>query len=177
MAGLEDIKSLTVRPPDLTRTTDRIPWTSIAGALGFASRPASLYGRAKYALEPHYHKEILFELFKIGKKIKWSSPRGGFKITNNLLKRMCILALSEGLSPSCCPKCGGRGKIFVEQTLYTCTLCNGVGRKSISERVRANYLIMDKMTYNRCVKYNYHHHFIGALYNWERELINALRRA
>ena len=63
MAGLEDIKSLTVRPPDLTRTTDRIPWTSIAGALGFASRPASLYGRAKYALEPHYHKEILFELF------------------------------------------------------------------------------------------------------------------
>ena len=177
MAGLEDIKSLTIRSPDPSRTEDRLPWIYIAGAMGFASRPASLYGRAKYALDPNHNKEILFELFKIGKKIKWERKRHGFKMTNALLKRMCVLALGEGISPSCCPKCGGRGKLFIDQTLFTCTVCNGVGKKSISDRVRANYLMMDRRTYHRCVKYNYHYHFIGALYNWERELINALRRA
>ena len=98
------------------------------------------------------------------------------QVDKPLLSRISLLALKESVSPSCCPSCSGRGKMFLEDKLFECSLCQGIGRKAISDRVRMKFLAVSPWEFKKLIDYNYHNFVLGKTYEWERELINALRR-
>ena len=193
MAGLESLKSLTISPPYASILSPRIPWEDVCMALSYCSREASDYGRLKYALDHNCYSGVWNSLFKAAMKVKWPSSirsTGGIggtrkskektsrktQVDKPLLSRISLLALKESVSPSCCPSCSGRGKMFLEDKLFECSLCQGIGRKAISDRVRMKFLAVSPWEFKKLIDYNYHNFVLGKTYEWERELINALRR-
>ena len=193
MAGLESLKSLTISPPFASVLSPRIPWEDVCMALGRCSSEASDYGRLKYALDDECYSRVWNYLFQIALKTKWpasiygkggsgdnwrkklkSSKKEG--VDKPLLSKISLLALKESVSPSCCPSCSGRGKMFLQDKLFECSLCQGIGRKAISDRVRIDFLGISHWQFKKLIDYNYHNFILGKTYEWERELINALRR-
>ena len=193
MAGLESLKSLTIPPPFAGVLSPRIPWEDVCMALARCSGEASDYGRLKYALDNECYSRVWNALFQIALKVKWPASirsTGGIgdtrkskektsrktQVDKPLLSKISLLALKESIAPSCCPSCSGRGKVFLENKLFECSLCQGIGRKSISDRVRMDFLGVGKWDFKKLIDYNYHNFILGKTYEWERELINALRR-
>lgn len=193
MAGLESLKSLTISPPYASVLSPRIPWEDVCMALGRCSGEASDYGRLKYALDNECYSRVWNSLFQIALKVKWPASirsKGGIgdtrkskektsrktQVDKPLLSKISLLALKESVSPSCCPSCSGRGKIFLEDKLFECSLCQGIGRKAISDRVRIDFLGISHWEFKKLIDYNYHNFILGKTYEWERELIIALRR-
>ena len=97
-------------------------------------------------------------------------------VSKELLSRVSRLALEESVSPACCPSCSGRGKFFIEDKMFECLSCQGIGRKAISDRMRCEFLGVEKNEFKNNISYNYHNFILGKTYEWERELIVALRR-
>ena len=48
--------------------------------------------------------------------------------------------------------------------------------KAISDRVRIDFLGISHWQFKKLIDYNYHNFILGKTYEWERELITALRR-
>ena len=97
-------------------------------------------------------------------------------VSKELLSRVSRLALEESVSPACCPSCSGRGKFFIEDKMFECLSCQGIGRKAISDKMRCEFLGVEKNEFKNNISYNYHNFILGKTYEWERELILALRR-
>jgi len=97
-------------------------------------------------------------------------------ISKELLSRISRLALEESVSPACCPSCSGRGKFFIDDKMFECLTCEGIGRKAVSDRMRCEFLGVEKNEFKNNISYNYHNFILGKTYEWERELIVALRR-
>lgn len=175
MAGLEAMASLAPKTSSLLRNRDNVPWEVVCMALAKIPKEASMYGRLKYALELSYYSRIRMILINHVYSIRWGdtqrwSPSADLKID------LAELALKESLEPMCCPKCSGRGQIFVSSKLYKCTLCLGVGIKSFSDVMRAKYLEVPRATFQKNIRYNYFGIILPLIATWETQLERAMRR-
>mgnify|MGYP003644837569 FL=1 len=175
MAGLEAIASLAPKSSSMMRERDNVPWEIVCMALAKIPKEASMYGRLKYALEYSYHRKVRDILLKHILSIKWKRTTK-WKPNIDFFRSVADLALKESLEPMCCPKCSGRGQVFVEETLYKCTLCLGVGIKSMSDKVRANYLDVPRESFRRNIKYHYFNDVMPLIREWEDALVRAMRR-
>ena len=178
MSGLESLKSLTVKSPSIWGPSNRVPWTDVCMILATVSTDASRYARLKYAMEYSQEPHILRNLLGCALKIKWNKS-----ITRNDIQKIVQLALDESLSPAICPKCNGRKQLKVQDKVYKCDVCLGVGTRSMSDRARARYIFKDTDTtdayqkkYLRHIKYNYFNTLIATTQEWEMELHSAFKR-
>ncbi len=175
MAGLEAMESLGPKSSSIMRDRDNVPWEIVCMALAKIPKEASTYGRLKYALEYSYHRRVRDTVLKHITSFEWKSTTKWIP-DMDFFKSIADLALKESLEPMCCPKCSGRGQVFVEETLYKCTLCLGVGIKSMSDRIRAAYLDIPRTSYRRNVKYHYFNDVMPLIRGWEDLLVRAMRR-
>ena len=74
------------------------------------------------------------------------------------------------VNPSICPKCNGRREVIILDKLYKCDVCDGTGKKQMSDRTRGLYLRGERNVFYRYFKYNYFNHLIPILDQWEMEL-------
>ena len=170
MASLESLKSLTVKSPSIWGPTNRVPWTDVCIILARVSDDASKYGRLKYSMEYKWRDKILRILYARALKIKWNKS-----ISKDDLIRIVTLSLDESLSPAVCPKCNGRKQVVVQDSVYKCDVCLGVGTRSMSDRARARYIFEDSnqaslMRYIRVVRYHYFNTLMSTTQEWEMEL-------
>ena len=175
MAGLEAMASLAPKSSSIFRVRDKVPWQIVCMALAKISKEASMYGRLKYSLEHSYKRRVRDVILNHVLSINWKTTQR-WDPPPDFFVMVADLALKESLDPLCCPKCGGRGNMVIEDTLYTCTLCLGVGIKSMSDRIRAKYLGIHRDLFRRNVRYNYYHDVIAMIGTWEEELSRALKR-
>jgi len=174
MSGLEALKYLTIKSSSVLETRSGPAWEDIAATLARASDLAASYGRYKYCLEKKWRKKLLRPLFDEAMKLKWNKT-----ITPEDIFNTVSLALEEMTNPSICPKCNGRKQVIIMDKLYTCDLCLGIGRKSMSNITREKYLEKNRHTFNRYIKYNYFNNIIPMIEEWELELqrvFNPYRR-
>jgi hypothetical protein len=170
MASLESLKSLTVKSPSIWGPTNRVPWTDVCIILARVSDDASKYGRLKYSMEYKWRDKILRILYARALKIKWNKS-----ISKDDLIKIVTLSLDESLSPAICPKCNGRKQVIVQDSVYKCDVCLGVGTRTMSDRARARYISEEKdegnrFKYIRHIKYNYFNTLISTTQEWEMEL-------
>ena len=170
MASLESLKSLTVKSPSIWGPTNRVPWTDVCMILARVSEDASKYGRLKYSMEYKWRDKILRILYARALKIKWNKS-----ISKEDLIKIVTLSLDESLSPAVCPKCNGRKQVIVQNSVYKCDVCLGVGTRSMSDRARARYIFEDSnqaslMRYIRVVRYHYFNTLMSTTQEWEMEL-------
>ena len=170
MASLESLKSLTVKSPSIWGPTNRVPWTDVCIILARVSEDASKYGRLKYSMEYKWRDKILRILYARALKIKWNKS-----ISKDDLIRIVTLSLDESLSPAVCPKCNGRKQVVVQDSVYKCDVCFGVGTRSMSDRARARYIFENSnqaslMRYIRVVRYHYFNTLMSTTQEWEMEL-------
>lgn len=175
MAGLEAMASLAPRSPSISRDRDNVPWEIVCMALAKISKEASMYGRLKYSLENSYYNNIMFIILKHVHSISWDHTQR-WSPTDDLKASLADLALKESLEPLSCPKCSGRGQVFIDNKLYKCTLCLGVGIKSFSDAMRARYLDIPKSTFRKNIKYNYFDKILPLINSWEVQLERAMKR-
>lgn len=175
MAGLEAMASLAPKSPRLLSNKDKVPWEIVCMALAKIPKEASMYGRLKYSLELSYHNRIRMIVINHVNSIRWDDTQR-WSPTADLKERLADLALKESLEPMCCPKCSGRGQIFVSSKLYKCTLCLGVGIKSFSDVMRAKYLEVPRSTFQKNIRYNYFGIILPLIATWETQLERAMRR-
>ena len=174
MSGLEALKYLTIKSSSVLESRGGPPWEDIAATLARASDIAASYGRYKYCLEKKWRNKLLSPLFDEAMKLKWHKS-----ITQEDIFNVVGLALDESVNPSICPKCNGRKEVIILDKLYTCDLCLGVGRKSMSDRTRSSYLNKGRHIFNTHIKYNYFNNIIPIIEEWELELqrvFNPYRR-
>jgi hypothetical protein len=172
MASLESLKSLTVKSPSIWGPTNRVPWTDVCMILARVSEDASKYGRLKYSMEYKWRDKILRILYARALKIKWNKI-----ISKEDLISIVTLSLDESLSPAVCPKCNGRKQVIVQDSVYKCDVCLGVGTRSMSDRARARYIYGTEYIentiqakYTRHIKYNYFNTLMSTTQEWEMEL-------
>ena len=178
MSGLESLKSLTVKSPSIWGPSNRVPWTDVCMLLARASNNASRYGRLKYAMEYSQRPHVLRNLLSSALKVKWNKH-----LTNKDIYNIINLSLEESLSPAVCPKCNGRKQLTVQDKIYKCDVCLGVGTRSMSDRARARYIFKDtdptevyQKKYLRHIKYNYFNTLIYNIQEWEMELHRVFRK-
>jgi len=178
MSGLESLKSLTVKSPSIWGPSNRVPWTDVCMVLATVSTDASRYGRLKYSMEYSQRPHVLRNLLSCALKIKWNKS-----LTNKEIYSIVNLSLEESLSPAICPKCNGRKQLIVQDKIYKCTVCLGVGNRSMSDRARARYIYGTDDHHNtilnrfqRQIKYNYFNTLISTTQEWEMELHRAFKR-
>jgi hypothetical protein len=178
MSGLESLKSLTVKSPSIWGPSNRVPWTDVCMILSTVSSDASRYGRLKYSLEYSQKPHIFRNLLADALKLKWNKI-----ITEKDIYNTVNLALEESLSPAICPKCNGRKQLTVQDKIYKCDVCLGVGTKSMSDAVRARYIFKDiditdvyRKRYIKYIKYNYFNTLIATTQQWEIELHAAFKK-
>ena len=175
MAGLEAMASLAPKSSSLLKGKDNVPWEVVCMALAKVPKEASMYGRLKYSLELSYHNRIRMIILNHVNSISWDHTQR-WSPTDNLKEDLAELALKESLEPLCCPKCSGRGQVFLDNTLYKCTLCLGVGIKSFSDVMRAKYLGVTRDIFRKNIKYNYFSKILPLIVTWENQLERAMRR-
>ena len=175
MAGLEAMAALGPKSSSIMRDRDNVPWEIVCMALAKIPKEASMYGRLKYALEHSYHRRVRSVILEHILSFKWKSTTR-WNPGLDFLEDVADLALKESLDPMCCPKCSGRGQVFVEDTLYKCTLCLGVGIKSMSDKLRAAYLNIPRESYRRNIKYHYFNDVMPLIRGWEDALVRVMRR-
>lgn len=175
MAGLEVMASLAPKSSSIFTVRDKVPWQIVCIALAKISKEASMYGRLKYAMEDSYRKKVRQIILKHSISLDWRSTQR-WKPDNKFFVSLAELVLKESLEPMCCPKCSGRGNVFIDESLYTCTLCLGIGIKSMSDHVRANYIGIKRDTFRRNVRYNYFNEIMPLIRTWEDELVQTFKR-
>ena len=175
MAGLEVMASLAPKSSSIFRVRDNVPWQIVCMALAKISKEASTYGRLKYSLEYSYHRKVRNEILKRVIKVQWSTT-SRWKPDKDFYIKVADLALKESLDPQCCPKCSGRGNVVVDDTLYTCTLCLGVGIKSMHDSIRADYIGIHRNTFRKLIKYHYFREVLSIIREWEDELTRSMKR-
>ena len=178
MSGLESLKSLTVKSPSIWGPSNRVPWTDVCMLLAKVSSDVSRYGRLKYAMEDNQRSHILRSLLSCALKVKWNKH-----ITKEDIYNIVNLALDESLSPAVCPKCNGRKQLAIQDKIYKCDVCLGVGTRSMSDSARARYIygIDDHRSailsrFQRHIKYNYFNTLMSTTQEWEMELHGAFKR-
>ncbi len=185
MAALESLKSLTAKSPSIWADMSLVPWENIAIALASVSKEASMYGRLKYAMEDRWRQPLLAVLYARSLTREWdknTKVKKGRKFNTNWItkKRLILLAnmaLEEAISPGICPRCDGRGTVKIKDTLLSCKICNGLGRRSASDLSRARYLDVAPQIFIRAIKRIYFNEILSITNEWEHELIKALKRA
>jgi len=175
MAGLEVMASLAPKSSSIFRVRDNVPWQIVCMALAKISKEASMYGRLKYAMEYSHRKKIRNIILKHLIALDWRSTQR-WQPDNIFFMKVADLVLKESLEPMCCPKCSGRGNVFIDESLFTCTLCLGIGIKSMSDHVRANYIGIKRELFRRHVKYNYFNEIMPLIRGWEDELLRTFKR-
>jgi hypothetical protein len=178
MSGLESLKSLTVKSPSIWGPTNRVPWTDVCMILAKVSSDASRYGRLKYSMEYEQKPSVFRNLLGAALKLKWNKA-----ISNKDIYNIVTLALEESLSPAICPKCNGRKQVIVQNSIYKCDICLGVGTRSMSDSVRARYIFKNidsthayRHRYIKYIKHNYFNTLIATTQEWEMELHKAFKR-
>ena len=178
MSGLESLKSLTVKSPSIWGPSNRVPWTDVCMILASVSKDASRYARLKYAMEYSQRPHVLRNLLSSALKVKWNK-----RLTGKDIYSIVNLALEESLSPAVCPKCNGRKQLTLQDKIYKCDVCLGVGTRSMSDRARSRYIFKDTDTtdayqkkYLRHIKYNYFNTLMSTTQEWEMELHGAFKR-
>jgi len=174
MSGLEALKYLTIKSSSVLEPRGGPPWEDIAATLARASDIAASYGRYKYCLEKKWRNKLLRPLFDEAIKLKWHKS-----ITMEDIFNIVSLALDEMTNPSICPKCNGRKEVIILDKLYTCDLCLGIGRKSMTDYSRSLHLNITRYIFNKYIKYNYFNSIIPIIEEWELELqrvFNPYRR-
>jgi len=178
MSGLESLKSLTVKSPSIWGPSNRVPWTDVCMILATVSNGASRYARLKYSMEYSQRPHVLRSLLSCALKAKWNKS-----LTRKDIYSIVNLALEESLSPAVCPKCNGRKQLIVQDKIYKCDVCLGVGTRSMSDSARARYIygIEDHRTsmlsrFQRHIKYNYFNTLMATTQEWEMELHRAFKR-
>ena len=175
MAGLEVMASLAPKSSSIFKVRDNVPWQIVCMTLAKISKEASMYGRLKYALERSYHRKVRNIILKHVMSISWRTS-AKWKPDKDFCIKVADLALKESLDPMCCPKCSGRGNVVISDTLYTCTLCLGVGIKSMHDSIRADYLGVHRNTFRKQIKHHYFREVLSIVREWEDELIRAFKR-
>ena len=175
MAGLEVMASLAPKSSSIFKVRDNVPWQIVCMALAKISKQASMYGRLKYSLEYSYHKKVRNIILKHVMSISWRTS-AKWKPDKDFFVKVADLALKESLDPMCCPKCSGRGNVVISDTLYTCTLCLGVGIKSMHDSIRSDYLGVHRNTFRKQIKHHYFREVLSIVREWEDELIRAFKR-
>jgi len=165
MSGLEALKYLTIKPNSIWAERDGPDWEDIAGTLAKASDIAACYGRYKYCLETKWHNKLINYLYSEAKKLNWNKT-----VSDKDIFIAVNLALYEMVNPSICPKCNGRREVIILDKLYKCDVCDGSGKKQMSDRARGLYLKGERSVFYRYFKYNYFNHIIPILDQWEMEL-------
>ena len=176
MSGLESLKSLTVKSPSIWGPSNRVPWTDVCMLLARVSKDASRYARLKYAMEYNQRPHVLRNLLSCALKVKWNKS-----LTGKDIYSIVNLSLEESLSPAICPKCNGRKQLTVQDKIYKCDVCLGVGTRSMSDRARARYILGEldegnRFKYIRHIKYNYFNTLMSTTQEWEMELHGAFKR-
>ena len=175
MAGLEVMASLAPQSSSIFRVRDKVPWQIVCMALAKISKEASMYGRLKYSLEYSYHRRVRNTVLNHVMKVRWKTT-SRWKPDKDFYINIADLALKESLDPLCCPKCSGRGNVVVDETLYTCTLCLGVGIKSMHDSIRADYIGIHRNTFRKLIKYHYFREVMSIIREWEDELTRSMKR-
>ena len=175
MAGLEVMASLAPKSSSIFRVRDKVPWQIVCMALAKISKEAAMYGRLKYSHEYSYHRKVRNIILKHVMEVRWNTT-SRWKPDKDFCVKVADLALKESLDPMCCPKCSGRGNILIEETLYECALCLGVGIKSMHDTIRANYLGVHRNTFRKLIKYHYFREVMSLISEWEYELTRAMKR-
>jgi len=175
MAGLEVMASLAPKSSSIFRVRDPVPWQLVCMALAKISKEASMYGRLKYSLEYSYHRRVRNLILKHVMSVRWNENQR-WTANKDFFVKVADLALKESLDPMCCPKCSGRGNVVVDDTLYTCTLCLGVGIKSMHDTIRANYLGVHRNTFRKNIRYHYFREVMSLIREWEDELFRSMKR-
>ena len=175
MAGLEVMASLAPKSSSIFKVRDNVPWQIVCMALAKISKAASTFGRLKYSLEYSYHRRVRNTILKHAMKVRWNTT-AKWRPDKDFCVKVSDLALKESLDPLCCPKCSGRGNVVVDDTLYTCTLCLGVGSKSMHDSIRADYLGVHRHTFRKNIKYHYFREVMSIIRDWEDELARAMKR-
>ena len=175
MAGLEAMASLAPKSSSIFKVRDNVPWQIVCMALAKISKDASMYGRLKYSLEYSYHRRVRNIVLNHVMSIRWSA-NAKWRPDKDFFVKGADLALEESLDPLCCPKCSGRGNVVIDDTLYTCTLCLGVGIKSMHDTLRANYLGVHRNQFRKNIKHHYFREVMSLISGWEDELIRAFKR-
>ena len=174
MSGLESLKYLTIKSSSVLEPIGGPPWEDIAATLARASDIAASYGRYKYCLEHKWHNKLVNEIYKKAKELKWNKT-----ISDDNIFDVANLVLYEMVNPSICPKCNGRKEVIILDKLYKCDLCDGVGKKQMSDRARGLYIKGERHIFYRHIKYNYFNNIIPTIEEWELELqrvFNPYRR-
>jgi len=175
MAGLEVMASLATKSSSIFKVRDNVPWQIVCMALSKTSKEASMYGRLKYAMEYSYHRKVRNIILKHVIEIRWGITER-WNPGKDFFVNVADLALKESLDPMCCPKCSGRGNVIVDETLYTCTLCLGVGIKSMHDSIRADYLGVHRHTFRKNIRYHYFREVMSLIRVWEDELVHTFKR-
>ena len=175
MAGLEAMASLAPKSSSIFKVRDNVPWQLVCMALSKTSKEASMYGRLKYAMEYSYHRKVRNIILKHVMSLRWNTT-AKWNPDKDFFVQITDLALKESLDPMCCPKCSGRGNLMVDDTLYTCKLCLGVGVKSMHDTIRANYLGVHRNTFRKLIKHLYFREVMSLIREWEDELERTFKR-
>jgi len=175
MAGLEVLAALGPKTSSIFRMRDNVSWQIVCMAMARISKEASMYGRLKYSLEHSYKRRVRNVILKHVISVKWNST-SRWNPDKEFFINIADLALKESLDPMCCPKCSGRGNVIIDETLYTCTLCSGIGIKSMHDTIRANYLGVHRNTFRKNIKYNYFRDVMSLIREWEDELSRTMKR-
>lgn len=174
MSGLEALKSLTIKSNSIWSKNSGPAWEDVAATLSKASYLSGCYARYKYCLEHKWHNKLVNEIYKKAKELKWNKT-----ISDDNIFDVANLVLYEMVNPSICPKCNGRKEVIILDKLYKCDLCDGVGKKQMSDRARGLYIKGERNIFYRHIKYNYFNYLIPIVEEWELELqrvFNPYRR-